>query len=159
MEAAYQKMIALIGNASFSEIQMETIWTVTQACISPIITYGGEINENTTTNYKKVNMIMDNIIKRILKLPKTTPREALYIETGLLDPETIIKKNRISMESRIKHGNNKIMKEIIALKNQGCWAEQNKEIKREMKIPEEIFDESNYVIKKTLQEKSKLSLK
>ena len=46
--------------------------------------------------------LMDNIIKRILKVPKSTPRQALYIETGLMDPETIIKKNRISMEARIK---------------------------------------------------------
>ena len=46
-------MIALIGNASFSEIEMETIWTVTQACISPIITYGGEVLENLAANHKK----------------------------------------------------------------------------------------------------------
>ena len=159
VEASYQKMMALVGNASFSNIQMETIWTVTQACISPIITYGGEILENTSTNYKKVNMVMDNIIKRILKLPKSTPRGALYVETGLLDPETIIKKNRISMEARIKQGNNITMKEIIALKHKGCWAEQNKEIKTEMEIPEEALNETKYTIRKTLQEKAKLALK
>ena len=74
-------------------------------------------------------MILDNILKKILKTPKSTPREALYIETGLLDPETIIKKNRISMEWRIKNGNNQTMKEILSLKHKGCWAEQNKQLK------------------------------
>ena len=32
---------------------------------------------------------MDNILKIILMVPQSTPREALYIETGLLDPEAI----------------------------------------------------------------------
>ena len=131
LEGAYQKMMALIGNSAFSGIEMEAIWTVVQACLLPIITYGGETMENTTKNYNTANKLMDNIIKRILRIPKTTPRQALYIETGLLDPETIIKKNRISMEMRIKQGTNQTMKEIINLTHKGCWAEQNKEIKKE----------------------------
>ena len=159
VEAAYQKMIALIGNASFSEIEMETIWTVTQACIAPIITYGGEIMEKLAINYKKTNMIMDNIMKRTLKLPKATPREALYIETGLLDPETIIKKNRISMEWRIKNGDNQTMKEILALQHKGCWAEQNKQLKKEMDIPDEIISQTQYTMKNTVQEKAKTTMK
>ena len=34
--------------------------------------------------------------------PTSTPREALYIETGLLDIETIDDKNRITMEERLE---------------------------------------------------------
>ena len=49
--------------------------------------------EMTNNNFKNIDMIMDNIIKRVLKLPKTTRREALCVETGLLDPARIIKKN------------------------------------------------------------------
>ena len=41
------------------------------------------------TDNEKINRIMDNILKRILMVPQSTPREALYIETGLLDPEAI----------------------------------------------------------------------
>ena len=73
-------MMALVGNANFSLIEMETIWKVVEACIT--------------------------CMKRNLKTPISTPRETLYIETGLLDPESIIKKNRISMESRITMGDN-----------------------------------------------------
>ena len=106
VEAAYQKMMALTGNSNFMQIEMETIWTVTQACIIPIIIYGGEVWDNNKKNYKKINMILDNILKRILKLPKGTPREIIYIETGMLDPESLIMKNRITMEARIKKGTN-----------------------------------------------------
>ena len=56
---------------------------------------------------------MDNILKRILKVPPGTPREALYIETGLLDPSTIIKKNRINMEIRIQRNGSKLVKGVI----------------------------------------------
>ena len=108
-------MLALAGNSSFSGIEMETIWTVAEGCISPNITYGGEVMDINKNNLKLPNSIMDNVTKRILKTPITTPREALYIETGILDPETKIKQNRISMESRIKRGNNQTMKEIIQL--------------------------------------------
>ena len=44
---------------------------------------------------------MNNILKRILMEPQSTPhhREALYIETGLLDPEAIrLKKLRVLMQ-------------------------------------------------------------
>ena len=97
-EGAYQKMMALAGTSDFMQIEMELIWTTVEASITPNIIYGGEAWDMTTKNYKPANMILDNILKRILKTPTGTPREALYIETGLLDPETIIKKNRISME-------------------------------------------------------------
>merc|ERR1712062_79961 len=42
VEAAYQKMMAIVGNTHFNDIEMETIWTLTEACILPIITYSGE---------------------------------------------------------------------------------------------------------------------
>ena len=42
------------------------------------------------------------------------------------------------------------MKEILILKHKGCWAEQNKEIKNEMNITDDILKENNYVIKRNL---------
>ena len=86
VEAAYQKLMAIVGNTYFNNIEMETIWTITEACIIPIITYSGEAWKNDKKNYEEVNKILENIIKRILKLPKSgTPRQALYIETGLIE--------------------------------------------------------------------------
>ncbi len=56
--------------------------------------------------------MIDKIIKRILKVPPGTPREALYIETVLLDPETIIK-NRVDMEIRIPRNGSTPIKRLI----------------------------------------------
>ena len=150
VEGAFQKMMALTGNANFMQIEMQTIWTVVQACITPIIVYAGEIWEATPKNYKEINSIMDNIIKRILKTPKGTPREALYIETGLLDPETIIIKNRITMEARIKKGKNELMKKITNLERESSWAYENRKLKQLLNITEENLLGSNYSLKKEL---------
>ena len=91
-EAAFQKMMSLTGSSDFMQIEMETIWTVIEACIIPIIIYGGEAWQMTEKNYKLANQILDNILSRILKCPTGTPREALYIETGLIDFKTLILK-------------------------------------------------------------------
>ena len=152
-EAAYQKMMALTGGSDFMQIEMETIWTVLEACIIPIIIYGGEAWEMTTQNFKTANMLLDNILKRILKTPKGTPREALYIETGILDPKTLIMKNRITMESRIKKGDNETMKEILSIQNEGSWATQNNKIKEKLEITEVDMNQSKNVPKRITKEK------
>ena len=94
---------------------METIWTLTESCIIPIITYGSEtwdINQNQT---KRLNRILDNIIKRILNLPQPTPRECLYYELGTLDIEhkiiTNIKRLNYATTLLIKNPDN--LREIL----------------------------------------------
>ena len=105
---------------------MTTIWTITEACIIPIITYLGEAWKNDKKNYEEVNKILENIIKRILKLPKSgTPRQALYIETGLIEPETLIKRNRVNTEYRIRKGNNEMMKAILRGTHKESWIQNN----------------------------------
>ena len=80
------------------------------------------------------------------------------MESGLLDPETSIKKNRISMEARILKGNNQIMKQIIKLEIKDCWAEQNKKLKQEINITEEDIMSSKYHLRTILQSKMKKHL-
>ena len=133
-ESAYQKMMALTGNTNFLDLEMETIWLVTKACITPAITYSGEAWEPTKQNYNEANKILDNILKRILKTPKGTPREPLYIETGLIDPETIITNNRINMEARIIRNDNQTMKQILHINEKDSWAQQNNNIKQQLGI-------------------------
>ena len=92
LEGAYQKLLTLAGDAEFYNIEMEVMWKLLETCIMPIITYGGEAWEIKKQDYKKINSMFENIIRRILKVPQGTPREALYLETGLLSPEIVIKK-------------------------------------------------------------------
>ena len=56
---------------------------------------------NTTKKEeRKINQIQENIIRRILMVPQSTPIDTLYTETGLLDITTIITKNRFNMEKK-----------------------------------------------------------
>ena len=155
-EAAYQNMMALTGNSTFSQIEMETIWTVMEACIIPTLTYSGEAWHPSKKNLQETNQIMDNIIKRILKLPKNgTPREALYMETGLYDPEMIIKRNRVNIEARIRNGENETMKQILKAQHPDSWIQQNKKIKEEMNITEEDMEKTQNQIKAITKEQMK----
>ena len=113
VEGAYQKMIALMGNTAFQGIEMEVAIEYCEKCIMPIITTGAEAWTPTKYNYKELNKIMDNILKRLLKTAKSTPREALYMETGLADPETIIKTKRINYEHKSLNSDNETMKAIM----------------------------------------------
>ena len=104
VEAAYQTILAIAGNNSFKGIELRVIWELVECCITAIITYGAETWKTKKKEMDNINRIMDNIIKRILMVPQSTLREALYIETGLLDPETIAMKNRIMLQHRLSNG-------------------------------------------------------
>ena len=81
---------------------MKTIRKLVETCIKPIITYAAETWEPTKTEMRKLNAILDNIIKRILQMPLSTPRENLYLEIGLMDIEHTMERNKMLMHARLK---------------------------------------------------------
>ena len=88
---------------------MGTIWKLVETCITPIAAYGGETWKITKKNMTDINRILDNILKRILMTPVTTPREVIYMETGLIDLEHTAIRNRINMLQRITEHNNDLI--------------------------------------------------
>ena len=67
-------------------------------------------------------------------VPQTTPRETLYIETGLLDPQTISYKQKIIMNERLKEGNNSRMKQITRENQNSLWEKRYEHIKKEIEL-------------------------
>ena len=135
-EAAFQTILMLAHDSNFDGIQMELIWKLLETCVIPIITYSSETWNPTKHETKQINSILDNLIKRILKTPITTPREALYIETGLLDPKAIMDKKRIMMKRK---GNaTDIGKSLDNSDNKKTWNEVTKQILQEYKLPEPV---------------------
>ena len=58
---------------------MQTIWELTQSCITSTITYSSEIWSPGKTENEKINRIMDKKKKRILMVPQSTPQgSAVY---------------------------------------------------------------------------------
>ena len=67
--------------------------------------------------------------------PDSTPRQALYIETGMLDVETMIDEKRISMMARLKQERSEMMD--CVLKNPSCkWMTKTKEVMEKYDILE-----------------------
>jgi hypothetical protein len=61
----------------------------------------------------KINGILDNILKRILMTPSTTSRETLYIETGIVDVEHTMERNKMLMLNRLNRTSNKLIQTTI----------------------------------------------
>ena len=148
-EGALQTILAIAGDPLFKGIQMETIWKLIETCIIPIITYRSETWETTKKENKATNQILDNILKRILKVPNSTPREALYIETGILDIEHTRKKLRIGMLHRLDKAKSILLDKILQNQHEKSWATKTRLITEELKINTDTTPFlSSYSIKK-----------
>ena len=64
-EAAYQTILAIMGNKYYNNIELETAWKLIETCIQPIITYGGESWNINKKEQKSLNRIQENIIRRV----------------------------------------------------------------------------------------------
>ncbi len=159
VEAAYQKTLALALNPTLKWIEMETIWTTVDTCILPIITCAGEIFIiRNKKNEAAINRLLENIIKRILRVPIGTPTEALYIETGIIRPTAIIQGNGINMHKRIMTNNNEWMQQIISENKKTGWIQKTRELEEDINITNEELKGSRNAVKKNSREKCKRKL-
>ncbi len=154
VEAAYQKTISLATNPTLKWVEMDAIWTTVETCLVPIITYAGETMEFTNRKQKEeINRLLEAIIRRILMVPNGTPKEALYVETGLVEPTTLIEQQRINLHARLKNGNNTWMKEIVKENRTEGWIKETRETERKMGIEEDDLTGKKEQIKKRIQDK------
>ena len=154
-EAAYQTIMLLAGDNNFREIEMKCIWRLLETCITPILLYGSETWQLNKGQTKEVNRIYDNIIRRILKVPPTTPREALYMETGLLDPETMEKKRKLGMKSRLEEESNNLLKQIIDNTAEKGWSTRIRKTMEQLEISPDNLEGSKYAKKHLIKKKDK----
>ena len=150
-EGALQTILAIAGDPLLKGIQMETIWKLVETCIIPIITYGSETWEPTKKETKSANQVLDSILKRILKLPTSTSREPLYIETGILDIEHTTKKLRIGMLQRVEKTKSDLLDKILQNPNDNSWAMKTKKIMNHINY-QQTTEESKTTTKKKVKE-------
>ena len=154
-EAAYQTLLALAGNKQFHNIEMKAIWKMVEACIIPITTYAGETRNQTIKENKEINGILDNIIKRILMVPRTTPREVLYIETGLMDVEHLCIRNRINMEKRLNMNQDSITYKVKENGAREGWKTKTNDIMQKIGITPRDMEGSKERTKQIVNSKDK----
>ena len=101
VEAAYQTILHIAKDKNFKGLKMAIIWKLVETCIIPIITYGAESRTTTPHKSQKIQTIMNNIIKRILQVPQSTPNDAITIETGIPNIQTITEIKQLNSHMRI----------------------------------------------------------
>ncbi len=157
VEAAYQKSIALSTNPTLKWVEMETLWISVEVCVVPLITYAGEtFNIRNKKEKEDINRLLENIVKRILMVPRGTPREALYVETGLMQPTTVIERQRINMLVRLRRKGNEWMKAVTRMDRNKGWMKQTAQIMEDLRIKEEdIHDGSIDMVKSEVEKRVK----
>lgn len=156
VEAAYQTILAIMGNKNFSGIEMEVAWKLLSTCIIPIVTYAGETWHPNKTETRQLNQLLDNIIKRILMIPQSTPREALYLETGIPDPITQIKINRINLYNRMMREPNDLIANLNQEETITRWKSETIKIMEEYGIEKHTIENtSKYSAKNKINPKIK----
>ena len=150
VEAAYQTLIAVAEDREFRGIKMQAIWTLIQTCITPIVTYASETWHINKQETKKLNQILDKVIRRVLMTPDATPREAIYIDTGLLDVYTISDSKRLNMKARLNRDKSELMAKI--LDNPQCmWEADTKTTMERNNITADELKGSRYQTKVTIK--------
>ena len=75
VEGAYESILQTAGDQVFRNIELKTIWTLIETTIVMIATDTSEVwNPNEEENNEH-NKILENIIRKVLELPESTPRE------------------------------------------------------------------------------------
>ena len=65
--------MAIAGSSDLKNMELKSVWTTLEACVSPIMTYGMEAFFPTKKENNKLKQIMDNLLKRIIMTPRSTP--------------------------------------------------------------------------------------
>ncbi len=100
---AFNNITAWTGNKEFKSIRMKAIWKLIDMCIIPIITYGAEAATHTTKEVEEIQQIFNNLLRKLLNLPQSTPNMPLLIETGYLPIEYYMDRKRIMQANRVEN--------------------------------------------------------
>ena len=138
---------------------MKAVWKLIETCIIPILTYAGETRTPNKTENKAINDILDNTIKRVLMVPRTTPREAIYIETGLMDVEHTTMKNRINMDKRLSLNPESITYKAKENGARKGWKHTTQQIKDRLDINNQDMEGTRNLVKTNVREKTKAAFK
>ena len=157
-EITYQTILALTGNEEMNEIEMAATWELIENTIIPIITYVSETWNPTEKEMKDLNSILDNIIRRVLITPYTTPRESLYIETGLMDPETVSKKQQILMNYKLRNSE-QARNRKIAKNKESLWYQKVNKTEQELSITNFDYRGNIGTVKSKVRKKAREYLK
>ena len=84
----------------------------------------------------------------ILKVPTSTPREALYIEIGLIDANHTRLQKRVAMLHRINATKSVLLDKTLQNPNKQAWKPKTEQLMKDMNLQTSTDEESKNTIKK-----------
>lgn len=154
VEGAYQTVLQILHDPNFAAIQMKSAWKLLKTCILPIITYGLEAINIRQQDHNDLNKIWEAIIRRILQTPISTPKESLYIETGLVDITTSIHRNRLRMAARLLNKSSQMLKNLQLENNKNGWWTKTSQIMELYDIKEQDLKQTKKITNKIITTKT-----
>ena len=154
-QGAYNTVMAIAGSANLKCIEMRTIWKTTKASIIPIITYGWEARCPTKKEESKLATILNSILKRILMVPKSTPNEIVYAETGIMEIDLTLQQLRINYMEKVRNSKNVLLQTIQNIEENKGWWKKNEETRKELVSwdDQEKISKKRSLLHKALKEK------
>ena len=150
VNGAYNNITSWTGNKEFKSIRMKAIWKLVDMCIIPIMTYGAEAANHTKKEEEEIQQIFNNLLKRILDLPQSTPNLPLLIETGYLPMECYMDRKRIMQANRVKLSKDQSLIKRVTENSENEWMKTTKTIMAKYQISTEDLQKSKYTLKAEL---------
>ncbi len=140
VNGAYNNITMWTSNKEFKGIKMKAIWKLVDTCIIPIMTYGSEAAKHTKRDLQDLQQIFNNLLKKILELPQSTPNSALLKETGYIPMDMYIDRKKIMQERRIRENNDNSLVKRISHRENSEWRTTIQETIKKYNIEEEDMD-------------------
>ena len=116
IEAALATCMAVANNEVLYHIHLEALFQLYQMCMIPIILYGTEIWSDST--YAALEQLQTKCLKRLLRLPTSTPNPATLIEFGNLPIETLVERRQLVFYQKLKTFPNCLAGKILQLQEE-----------------------------------------
>ena len=94
-EIILQTCLAAASDQILNRIKVKSLVKLHTQCLVPSLSYGCEPWTPTAIEIEELEQIQLNVLRRILKIPKSTPRMAILAETGCLPIITIIHRRKL----------------------------------------------------------------
>ena len=116
IEAALATCMAVANNEVLYHIHLEALVQLYNMCMIPIILYGTEMWTDPT--FDALEQLQTKCLKRLLRLPTSTPNPATLLEFGNLPMQTLVERRQLVYYRKLKSFPHCLAGKILALQEE-----------------------------------------
>ena len=116
IEAALATCMAVASHEVLHHITLETLLQLYNTCIVQIILHGTEMW--TESSYDSLEQLQTKCLKRLLKIPTSTPNPATVFEFGNLPIQILVERRQLGFYHKLKSSPNSLAGKILAIQEE-----------------------------------------